>query len=83
MPFIQVSLCLLRSWFLQPGWDVLPYYFWVGPHDPRHAFCYIDATLDKAYTNDLPKCLLVLQNLERLDLAQRFENAGPVEIPNE
>lgn len=79
MPFLQVLLCLIRSWFLYPGWDVFPYYFWVGPHDPDKTFCYMDTTYfnPKAYTNDLPKCLYILQGLERLDLAPLFYDAKP------
>lgn len=76
MNFLQVYLCLLRYWFLHPGWDVFPTNLWVGPHDPEYSFCYIDTLLDKAYTNDLPKCLYVLQGMQRLDLAPRFYEAG-------
>lgn len=76
MPFLQVCLCLLRSWFVQPGWDVEPWNVWIGPHSPEYSFCYIDKILDKAYTNDLPKCLYVLQDMRLLELAPKFYDAG-------
>lgn len=66
-------ISLLMSWHILP-FDRLQLNWVAGPHDHTEAWCEIDV-VGQVRANDLPKCLMVLQNMDRLDLAQWFIDA--------
>jgi hypothetical protein len=65
---------LLILWHMLPL-DRLQLNWVAGPHAHKEAWCEIDV-LGQVAANDLPKCLMVLQNIDRLDLAQWFIDAA-------
>ena len=72
---LRLGLLWLTAWHIVPRED-FTLTWWIGPHRASEAWCFEDP-LGKLYVRDLPKCLMALDNLERLDLAQWFiEEAG-------
>jgi hypothetical protein len=69
---------LLILWHVLP-FDTLQLNWVAGPHDHKEAWCEIDV-LGQVAANDLPNCLMVLQNIDRLDLAPWFIDAANHEL---
>lgn len=73
MNILYFFIRLLIAWHIMP-FDELQLNWVAGPHDHTTAWCEIDV-LGQVAANDLPKCLMVLQNIDRLDLASWFIDA--------
>jgi hypothetical protein len=63
-------ILLLGVWHIYPREDYTNTWY-MGPHSIKDCWCAVDL-VGRAYVNDLPKCLMVLQDIDRLDLAQEF-----------
>lgn len=70
---LELTIILLHWFHLLPREDFTNTWY-AGPHSMADCWCAIDP-LGQAHVNDLPKCLLVLQNEGRLDLAPEFIDA--------
>ena len=73
MNYFRLALVLIRIMF--PNGQVYENVRYLGPHDGAKAFCWT-GPLGDMHVNDLPNCLLVLQNLGELETAQWFINVA-------